>query len=128
MNDNFCLQIQLGNASKIFSQNRSLDLKLMLILGVLIMTPAAALEIRTLRLYPLWRRLKNCFRTSPRKTALLFEEGSFNALALEHEWNEDSFAATVLIGRQPRQAVAAVHQFFNSELQARILCETASSG
>jgi hypothetical protein len=34
----------------------------------------------------------------------------------------------VLIRRQPRQAVAAVHEFFNGELQARILCSTKNAG
>jgi hypothetical protein len=31
----------------------------------------------------------------------------------------------VLIGRQPRKTVAAINEFFNCELQVRILCWNA---
>jgi hypothetical protein len=46
---------------------------------------------------------------------------SFDSFAFEHKGDEHSLARTVLIGRQPRKTVAAINEFFNGELQVRIL-------
>src|SRR5271167_408231 len=58
---------------------------------------------------------------APGKATLLFEQRSFDLFAFKHEGDEHGFAGTVLIRRQPREAVAAIDKFFNGELQARIL-------
>src|ERR1700690_467273 len=53
MNRYLCVQFELGNTPKILLEDRCLDLKLMLVAGVLIMASATALEIRTVRFYSL---------------------------------------------------------------------------
>jgi len=52
----------------------------------------------------------------------LFEQQSFDFLAFKHKGNKNGFARTMLIGREPGKAIAAIDEFFNSELQVRILC------
>ena|SRR5271155_3027694 len=117
-----CFQIELGDAAKILFQDLRLALQLMLVADVLIVAAAAALEVRTLWLYPSGRSLQNCLHPASGKTALLFEQRSFDAFALKNKGDEYCFAGTVFIRRQPCQSVAAVYQFFDGELQAKILC------
>lgn len=68
------------------------------------------------------RSLQNRFFLPSGKTALLFEQRSFDDFALDYKGDEYGFAGTVFVRRKPRQAVAAVYQFFDGELQAKILC------
>jgi hypothetical protein len=93
----------------------------MFVAGVLVVAAAATKKIRTEWLYSARRSLQNRVRAASRKTALLFEQRSFDSFAFKHKRHEHSFARTVLVGRQPRKAVAAINEFFNGELQARIL-------
>ena len=121
MNRDLGFQFQLGRAAKSFFQDAGLDLQLMLIADVLIVAAAAASEIRTGRFNPLRGRLQNLLHTSPRKAALLFDNRRFNRFAFQHEGHKHSFAGTVFIGRKPGEAVAAINEFFDGELHARIL-------
>ena len=93
----------------------------MFVAGVLVAAAAATKKIGTDRLYSMRRRLQNRVRATSRKTALLFDHGGFNSFPFEHKGDEHSLARTVLIGRQPRKTVAAINEFFNGELQVRIL-------
>jgi hypothetical protein len=68
------------------------------------------------------RSLQNRVRATSRKTALLFDQRGFDSFPFEHKGYEHSFPGTVLIGRQPRKTVAAINEFFNGQLQAKILC------
>jgi hypothetical protein len=122
MNRDAGLQFHFGDAAKSLLQDRRLDLKLMLVSGVLIMAAATAAEIRTARFYPMRRSLKNHFRAASRKTPLLLEQRSIDSFAFKHKGNEYSFAGAMLIGGQAGEAVASINEFFNRELQARILC------
>jgi hypothetical protein len=88
---------------------------------VLILTAATAAEIRTRRFNPMWGRLQNFFCASSYKAALMFHNRRFDGFAFQHEGDKYSFAGTVFIGREPGQTVAAINEFFDVELQARIL-------
>src|SRR5580704_3133321 len=116
------LEFQLGNATKVFFQDCGFDLHLMFIGGMLVMAAATAAEVRTRRFYSVWRSLQNRFGLPACKTAFLFEQRSLDSFAFKHKGDEHSFAGTVLIRGQTGEAVAAIHEFFNGELQARILC------
>jgi hypothetical protein len=128
MNRHACFQLKLGSSPQIFLQDSNLDLQLMFVAGVLVVAAAATKKIGTDWLYPMRRSLQNRFRAASRKTALLIEQRSFDSFAFEHKGDEHSLARTVLIGRQPRKTVAAINEFFNSELQARILCWKPNTG
>jgi hypothetical protein len=95
---------------------------LMLVAGMLVVAAATATKVWTVRLYSLRGGLQNRLRPAPRKAALLFEQRSLDDFAFQHKGYKHSFAGTVLVGRQQGKAVAAIHQFFNGELQASILC------
>ena len=122
MNRHTCFQFQLGRAPQIFLQDSNLDLQLMFVAGVLVVAAAATKKIGTDWLYSMRRSLQNRVRATSRKTALLFEQRSFDSFPFEHKGYKHSFPGTVLIGRQPRKTVAAINEFFNGELQAKILC------
>ena len=116
------LEFQLGNATKVFFQDCGFDLHLMFIGGMLVMAAATAAEVRTRRFYSVWRSLQNRFGLPACKTAFLFEQRSLDSFAFKHKGQKHSFAGTVLIGRQPRQAITAINEFVDGELQTRILC------
>ena len=122
MNRHACFQLKLGSSPQIFLQDSNLDLQLMFVAGVLVVAAAATKKIGTDWLYSMRRSLPNRVRAASRKTALLFEQRSFDSFAFQHKGYEHSFAGTVLIGRQPGKTVAAINEFFNGELQAKILC------
>ena len=115
-------QVEFGDAAKILFQDPRFALQLMLIADVLIMAAAAALEVRTPWFHSEWRSLQNCRHSASGKTGLLFEQRSFDAFALKNKGYEQRLARTVFIRRQPRQSVAAIDEFFDGELQAKILC------
>jgi hypothetical protein len=69
--------------------------------------------------------LQHCLYPASGKTAPLFEQRSFDAFAVKDKGYEYRFAGTVFIRRQPCQSVTAVDQFFDRELQAKILCYRA---
>ena len=128
MNRDLRFQLQLGNAAKSLFQDRGLDLQLMLVAGVLVMAAATATEVRTAGLYPLGGSLQNRLSTAPCKASLLFEQRSLDSFAFQHKGHENSFAGTVLVGREAGEAVSAINEFFNGELQARILSWKPSAG
>ena len=65
--------------------------------------------------------LANMIGVGPGKPWLFGDEGAFNALSFEDEGHEHGFAVPGLIGRQPRQTVAAIDKFFDTKQQAMIL-------
>ena len=97
----------------------------MLVADLLIVAAAAVPEVRTLWLYPPGRSLQNRLQPASGKTAPLFEQRSFDAFAVKNKGYEYCFAGTLFIRRQPCQSVTAVDQFFDRELQAKILCYRA---
>ena len=122
MNRHACFQLKLGSSPQIFLQDSNLDLQLMFIVGVLVVAAAATKKIGTDWLYSMRRSLQNRVRATSRKTALLFDQRGFDSFPFKHKGDEYSLAGTVLIGRQPSKTVAAINEFFNAELQAKILC------
>jgi len=119
-------QLKLGDSPQIFFQYGSLDLKLVLVRGVLIVAAAAAREIRTRWLNPVGRRLEHLLQPGAREPGLLFYQSCFDPFSLEDKRNKDGFSAPMLIGGKTRQSVAAIHQLFDSEFQELILCHRAA--
>ena len=94
----------------------------MLVAGMLVVAAATATEVRTVRLYSVGGSLQNHLGAASRKATLLFEQRSLDPFAFQHKGYENSFAGTVLVGRQAGEAVSAINQFLDGELQTRILC------
>ena len=121
MDVQFRVQFQLGNAAQIFFQNGGFDLKLMLVVGVLIVASATALEIRTSRIDASRRGRENFLQLGASEPRLLFAKDCFHAFAGQDEGHKHSFAGAVFVGRKSRQTFSAVDQLFNCESQASIL-------
>src|SRR6266496_4556246 len=64
-------RFNLCRASQSLFQDGGLDGELVRIVGVLVMTPAAALEVRTSRFDSIRRRLDHAIETRPRESRLL---------------------------------------------------------
>lgn len=63
----------------------------------------------------------NALYPATSETWLLFDKGNFDFFPFEGKWDEDTFAASAIIGGKPPKAVAAVNQLFNFDLHLRIL-------
>ena len=121
MNLQFRVELELGDAAKVFPQNGGFDLELMLIAGVLVVAATAASEVRASRLDALWRRRDNLLSPDTRKARFLFEQDRIDPFAFEDKRHEGSLAATAFVRGQTGQSVAAVNQLLNGEFQGLIL-------
>ena len=83
---------ELGDAAKILFQDCGLGLKLMRIADVLVVAAAAVPEVRAVGLYPMRGRLQNRSRPASGKAALLLEQRSFDAFALQNKGYETALA------------------------------------
>src|SRR5580704_3160225 len=117
MDDEVSIQFNLGDAPQVLFQNRGFDLELVRVTGVLVVTASTLAEIRASRCDATGRSLKNLADTRASKATFLFQKRSLDGFAFEHKRQEDGFASAVLIGGQAREAVAAVHEFFDGESQ-----------
>jgi len=72
----------------------------MFISRVLIVATTTALKIWAARLNSLWRCRENLISLGTGKSSFLFEQDSFDPLALEYEGNEGSLAPAAFICRQ----------------------------
>src|SRR5437660_1076640 len=93
----------------------------MFVAGVLIMTAAAALKIRTPRGGASRRSCHDSVDPAAGKARLLLNQGGFDCLALEDEGYEGGFPSAAFIRGQASQAVATVNEFFYGEFQELIL-------
>ena len=119
------LQLHLRHAPQILPQNIDFESKLMLISGVLVVAASAPAEIGTGRRDPRGGRSKDVFDSRAGKTFFLLDERGLDSLPGKYEWHEDGFARAALIGRQAREAVAAIDEFFDGKFQASILSRTS---
>ena len=117
MQQNIALQFYLRYALQRLAQNLPFEFKLSLIRNMLVVAPAAALKIRTGRLDPLRRGLRNAFHSRPRETGLLLGETGFDLLTRQDKGHEYGFTAAVLICRKAGQPIAAVYEFLDDETQ-----------
>jgi hypothetical protein len=127
MNLQLARQLNLRNPPKILFQDFRLNRELLLIPGMLIVAAPATLKITTLRLRPLRRSHQNLFQPRTRKSWLILDNRCLYGLARKNKRHKHRFPAAALAGRQTRQAVAPIDQFFNSELQIRILLSPRKS-
>jgi hypothetical protein len=122
---NRTVELQFCRSPQRFAQNRFLDRELMFVAGVLVMTAPAAREVGASRLDAVRRRFKNAICDRPREPGLLLRQMRLGLLAFQHERNENSLAATLLVGRfrggKTRQSIATINQLFNREEQEAIL-------
>ena len=117
MNDRIGIEFYPGDATKVFLEHRSLDFQLVLIVGVLVMAASTAAKIRAPGLDAMRGWLKNLFGTGARKTGFIFEQLCQHLFTLQHKRHKDSFSRAMFVGRQARQAIASIDQFFDGELQ-----------
>src|SRR5215472_6004020 len=122
------LQLHLRHAPQILPQNIDFESKLMLISGVLVVAASAPAEIGTGRRDPRGGRSKDVFDSRAGKAFFLLDERGLDSLPGKYEWHEDGFARAALIGRQAREAVAAIDEFFDGKFQASILSPTSVGG
>ena len=81
MDLNFALQFELGDAAQVLAQDFFLDLELVLVAGVLVMTSAAAAEVRTRRMGAVRRGLEDCRGAGAGEAGLLFGERGLDFLS-----------------------------------------------
>ncbi len=93
----------------------------MFVARVLVVAAAAALKIRTSRLNTSRRSSDDLVRSGTGEAWFLFEQHSFDLLALQNEGHEGSFASAMFIHRQSGESVATVDELFNSKFQDLIL-------
>ena len=93
----------------------------MFVAGVLVVATAALGEIWASGLDAVRGRLDDLIGTGAGETGLLLGKGRLNLFPRKHKRHEYSLTSTAGVGRQARQAFAAVNQLFNREEQAVIL-------
>lgn len=97
-------------ANQAFNEDRQLLLDLQLVGGMLIVTPAAAAEVWTRRLYAAGRRRFHGFQRGSAHPVAQSPGSHGYALSRQYVGNEQHFAF------RTRQAVSAVDQLFNRDL------------
>src|SRR5258708_7752852 len=93
----------------------------MLVAGMLVLASAATSEVGAVGLDAVRRGLEDSFNLRAREVGLLLGEFRLNLFPIQHERDEYGFAASVGVGRQAGEAVAAVDQLFNCQEQGMIL-------
>jgi len=66
-------------------------------------------------------RFDNGVNSCPSEAGLLLSQGCVDFFSGQSEWNEDGLAASAVVGRQARQAVAAIDELFDCKEQESIL-------
>jgi len=66
--------------------------------------------------------LKNFLKPTAGKTWPGLEDRTFHFLSWKHKGNEHSLTPPVFIGGKPSEAIAAIDQFFDGELQRKFDC------
>src|SRR5712692_2244783 len=133
MQMNLALPLYFRRALQGLAQNLALDGELIGVIGVLIVASATTLKIRTERGDALGRWCKNVFQSRANESLLFFDGTGLDRLTRENKGDKNGFATRRLalgfIGLcfvwidQPRQAIPAVDQLFNSQLHADRLHE-----
>src|SRR5579859_2101080 len=99
----------------------------MFVAGMLVVATAALGKIWASGLDAVRGRLDDLIGSGAGETGLLLGKGRLNLFPRNHKRHEYSLASTAGIGRQARQAFAAVNQLFNSEEQEVILNDASQS-
>src|SRR5262249_7252416 len=115
------LPVELRRSPQCFAQDGGLDAQLVVVPGVLVVASTAGFEVAALGLYSLGARLDDLFNARPGEAALVSAELPPPAPPGQHDRDEDGLAGAVFIRREPRQPVAAVHEFFDGELHRRYI-------
>ena len=98
-------QFELGGAPEALAKDLFLDLKLMIVSGMLVVAPSAAAKIGTGGLDPVRRTFDDAFNLCSGKSWLLFGEESSDSFSGKDKGDEYGFAASAgLIGRTVGQA------------------------
>src|SRR5450432_558220 len=113
MNVKLAGKFNLRRPPQRLSQNLRLDFQLVLVTRMLVLAPAAALEVGASRLDPVRRGGVHPAEPSPSESRLLFGECCLNLFIFKHKGDENSFSGTMLVSRQPRQPIPAINQLLN---------------
>ena len=114
---NDLLEVELSGAPEGLAQNLRFVAKLCCVVDVLVVAAAAVTEVGASWLYPLKRWRDHAIELGPDETRAAIHDRAFNLLAWQDKWKKDGLAATVFVGRKPRQTIAAVYQLFDFQLQ-----------
>jgi hypothetical protein len=96
MDLNFALQFEFGDTPQILAQDFSLDLELMLVVGLLVMASAAAAKMLAWRRDAVRRCFHHRFSSGSGKPRFFFGERRFDFLSGENERDEDGLAASAV--------------------------------
>ena len=94
---------------------------------MLVVAPAAPLEVRATSFDPLRGRLKNLGGLGTNKARLFFLDRGLDSFSRQGKRHEGGFSPPFVVGRQTRQSVSAVDELFNGEFQEMILCQRSLS-
>src|ERR1041385_7210466 len=92
-----------------------------IVAGVLILTPTAALKVRTARMNPISGRLDDAVKRGAYKTGLVLIRGSLHPPVFGDKRNKRRCPRSAFVRWKARQAVSAIDQLFNFELHPPIL-------
>ena len=99
---NFGFQIEFADSGKRFVEYCGFDFELVLVTGVLIVTTAAALEVRAVGRNPSRRGGNNLLDFSASKCGLIVVQACLDSFTLQNEGQENRFPAATLIGGESR--------------------------
>ena len=121
MNLNVVREFDLAKAPQRLAQDFFLDLDLVLVAAVLVVASATAGEIPASSRDAMRGGLDHTIGMSPSEAGLLFGKGRLDFFSGQDEWNEHRLTAPARVGREAREAVAAIDQLFDCEEQDLIL-------
>ena len=115
MQPDLACPLELPHALQRLAQNCGLEFQLPLVTDVLVMATAALPEIRAARLDAIGRRLDHLSHPATRETGLLLPEVGLDLFSGQNIGHERRHAAASSFGRNARQAISAVNQFFDGK-------------
>ena len=114
-------QLELGDPTEALFENRSFDLKLVIVGGVLVLASAATLEVRAFWLNAMWRRTQNLMNARPSEFCLVLVKTGFDLLSFENEGGKYGLSASVVVRWKARQTIAPVDEFLDFQLHKPLL-------
>jgi hypothetical protein len=98
MNGDFGLKVNFCDPTEIFTENFLLDFELMLVVGVLVMAPAAEREVGAGWWNAARGGLEDFYGVSAGETGFVFGDCGFDFFSGQNEGGEDGFAAALRVG------------------------------
>src|SRR5271166_3554573 len=117
MHGDFLLKFKLRRAAERLAQDFFLVFELRGVVDVLVVASATSAEVGASRLDALRCRSDHALQAGAAEASSALDNGNLDGIARDHKRNENSLAAAMLVSGQPRQAVSAINQLFDFQLQ-----------